>query len=434
MNHKIVFVFLSCFFINLSTSSAQIKKKIRFYELDVIRGLYYQPNTAKPYSGTAFDEHKGGKRKLEIPIKDGKIHGFVKEWEKNGKKVFEAEYNAGIQVGKEQQWYATGDKKLIINYLNGQAEGICTEWHKNGTKKSEGLFVNGKEEGTHQWWYDNGQQDQIANYTNGLQEGTVKHWFKSGQKKLFTNYVNGKKEGTTKEWFANGIPKMEKNYRADVEDGITQIWSKKGLLIRKTIYDKGKIIEDYNYSSGSIKSNKGFIQVFNQKESFYQTHIKGNRVNAIDDPRHIIYAVDGMLLRLFDIPTDSIFTTKEQALSIEEQLRTYVAKEAKLLSLETEFPIEPVIEMGQTSSNTPYIHWYFVSPESKKEEQKPRTPQKEHYISIICNKQLLNYYSIVTNSDEPEQVTKMLKRIANSTEIAAERIDLNTIVKQLKNG
>ena len=36
---------------------AQHKKKISFYELDIIRGLFFQPNTIDPYTGTALDKH-----------------------------------------------------------------------------------------------------------------------------------------------------------------------------------------------------------------------------------------------------------------------------------------------------------------------------------------------------------------------------------------
>jgi antitoxin component YwqK of YwqJK toxin-antitoxin module len=120
------------------------KKKIFFYELDLNDGLYFQPNTIAPYTGLAYEEHEKGKKKAHIPIKDGKINGKVKGWEKNGEKIYEAEYKMGVMVGTEKQWYATGAKKLQISYLNGKPDGVCTEWFKNESKKSEGYYTSGK--------------------------------------------------------------------------------------------------------------------------------------------------------------------------------------------------------------------------------------------------------------------------------------------------
>ncbi len=76
-------------------AQAQQKKRINFYELDVIKGLYFQPNTIKPYSGTAFDKFPNGKKRMEMPIKDGKINGASKEWSDKGKKVLERNFTMG---------------------------------------------------------------------------------------------------------------------------------------------------------------------------------------------------------------------------------------------------------------------------------------------------------------------------------------------------
>ena len=75
------------------------------------------------------------------------------------------------------------------------------------------------------------------------------------------------------------------------------------------------------------------------------------------------------------------------------------------------------------------LHWYFKSPESEVKEQKPRTVQEEHYVSMICNKQILNIHSIVTNSDKQSDIVVMLKKIADKVRIKKKRIDLNALGK-----
>ena len=438
MIHK-SFYLTALFLISFAISgTAQMKKKIKYYELDIIRGLFYQPYTKDPYTGTAFDEHKNGKKRLEVPIKNGKIEGTVREWEKNGQKVYQAEYVAGVQVNEEWQWYPNGEEKLHLAYNSaGQPHGVCTEWHQKGVKwpkekikKSEGLFQNGKEEGEHKWWFDTNVMDQIIVYKNGLIEGTMKNWHPNGQLKLESNYKKGKHEGKTTEWHNNGQKKWEVKYVYDQKDGESPTWSRKGTLLGKQVFNNGKMIKEYNYRSGSIKKLSGFVQVFNKPESFYIVDVVGDRVNESTDNRTIAYSVDGMALTMYDIPVDSVRTSP--SMSNKELLEYFMSKEASFVEEDTNFDIQTKSEFGKNKNGLEYLHWYFKSPSSVEEEQKARTVQEEHFISIICNKQILNLYSIVSNSDTHEAVKKMLLRITDTIELRDERIDLNEVARNVK--
>jgi len=427
INPKWILLLLS--FVFVLPLQAQVKKKIKYYELDVNRGLFFQPNTIEPYEGVAFDEFPNGQKKIEVPIKGGKMHGTVKEWAKNGQKIYSTQYENGVQVGKEEQWYPIGIKRMELNYVNGAAEGICTEWHKNEEKKSEGLFRNGKEEGEHKWWFLNGSKDQVIFFENGLIEGTMKNWYPSGQLKLESNYRAGKLEGSSTEWYDNGQKKWTASYKTDMKNGESYNWGKHGQLFGKQVYRNDKLREDYNYRSGNIKMINGFIQVFNKLKSFYKVDITGKKVNEADEKNSIIYAVDGLFLHIYDVPVDSVsmdkIAEKELLLKYSEQEKALIEKQ-----LGTSITIETKFE--KTKTGQPYLHWSFVSPSSKEKEQKPRTVQKEHYISMLCEAQILNLHSIVTNSDEPTDVTAMLKRIANTVKIEKERIDLNALARTVK--
>lgn len=429
INTKWIFLVLSIAFLLPQEIQAQVKKKIKYYELDVNRGLFFQPNTMAPYTGTAFDEYPNGKKKLEIPIKDGQIHGTILEWEKNGQKIYEGKYEAGKQIGKEEQWYPTGNKSMVLNYVNGLAEGTCTEWHKNEAKKSEGLFRQGKEEGMHQWWFADGSKDQVINFQNGLIEGKMQNWHPNGKLKLESNYKTGKLQGLSTEWHNNGEKKWMANYTNDEKDGESMTWGKRGQLLGKQVYKKGELIEDYNYRSGNIKVIDGYVQVFNKPKSFYSLDIRGSKVNEADDKNNIIYSVEGMFLRIYDIPLDSVSTEK---ISEEMVLEKYAAQEELLIEEQLGTDIEVISKLGKTKTGQSYLHWHFVSPSSKDTDQKARTVQKEHYISMLCQSQILNLHSIVTNSDDEGKVVAMLKGIADSLKIKKERIDLNALARKVK--
>ncbi len=410
------------------------KGKVRVHELDQIRGLYFQRNTVDPFTGVAFDEHANGKKKLHIPIKDGKVDGTTREWNMNGDKVYEATFENGVQVGKETQWYATGDKKVELNYVNGQPDGNCTEWHKNGQKKSEGLFKNGKEEGEHNWWYSDGQLDQQAFYKKGLSDGVIKNWYQSGQIKLESHYAEGKKNGPTIKWHQNGQKKSEESFKFGKPDGEAQFWSKDGIIQGKQIYENGKLIKDLNYRSGNINIGNGYLQVFNEANSFFTVPVTGNNVRPTERQDIITYVVDGMLLQIFNVSTENFNDSTNNYDDEVELLNAYKAYETALVSAtEPGFEYEFKEEYLTLENGKKFLHWYFKSPSSLSKEQKARTVQEEHYFSIVCNQQILSLYSAVTNSDDPVKVKKMLLSTANGVKNYDDRIDLNQLAVEIIN-
>jgi antitoxin component YwqK of YwqJK toxin-antitoxin module len=412
-------------------AQAQQKKRINFYELDVIRGLYFQPNTIKPYSGTAFDKFPNGKKRMEMPIKDGKIHGVSKEWSDKGKKVLERHFTMGVPNGKEKQWYPEGEKQVELNYVNGKVEGIATEWYKNGQKKSEGIFKSGKEQGEHKWYFDEGQIDQIVNFENGLAQGLVKMWFLSGKLKKESNFKNGLKDGLTTEWFENGEKFFEGSFREDKPDGKSYNWTKKGQLIKEEKHDFGKLIESKNYLSGTIFTGDGYLQVFNEMNDFFTLKISGTSVKA-RKADEITFIVEGDLVQIFNQPSSLFFDKNNIVQNDIEKLEQFVDKESAYIQSATKFEIDVKKEVKKNASGKDFIHWQFASPSSQEADQKPRTVQEEHYISFICGDRILSLYGVVTNNDKSEDVVNILQRIADSLKIEKERIDLNALVASLK--
>ncbi|MEL6923674.1 MAG: toxin-antitoxin system YwqK family antitoxin, partial [Bacteroidota bacterium] len=416
----------------LSTAHlAKAQKKVSIFDLDLINDQFIQRNTIGPFSGTATEEHGNGKKKLSMPIKAGKIEGTVREWAKNGTKVYEVEYKSGQKNGTETQWYATGVKKSTLDFSNGLANGTFTEWYKNKQKKSEGLFTNDREEGMHQWWYSTGQLQQKVNYREGQEEGLVQNWYKNGQKRLETEYTNGQKNGRSTEWFANGQQKTEGRFKADVEHGDTRYWSKQGLLLALQTYDEGKLVKDINYRSGAINLGRGYLQVFNEAESFFTVHVSGERVLPRESVQDITYSVDGQLLQLFNYPVSKVRDQDVAGADAKSTLENFIKIEEAYIEQMTGADIDIQREWKENKNGLGYVKWWFVSPSSKDEEQKARTVQQEFYISFMCNRQILNLYSVVTNSDDPVRIQQMLKRIADSVAVKQERIDLNAIVSKM---
>ncbi len=416
---------LLCFF---GTVSIALGQKIPFQELDYIKGKYFQRNTIAPFSGKAIDKHYNGKKKLEINIKDGQLNGVSREWAFNGKKVFEANYERNIPVGTEMRWYDNGNKKQEVPFVNGLPDGIATEWYANGQKMSEGKMVKGVEEGLFTWWYKDGAKEQEVNYKNGKPDGVVKKYHPNGQVQLESYYKNGMKNGTTKEWFMNGQLNSEVTYSNDNEDGKAYIYSKKGIVLEEKTYTNGDLIEDKNFRSGNIRTANGYAQVFNHAEDYYVVNVVSNDVYFREDA-DITFAVEGKLLQMFDYAKDKYFSKDHATKSKKELLKEYVLKETKLIKEVTNFDIKVKSDFGKNKNGIEYVKWHFISPSSKG-EQKPRTVVEEHYYSFIIGNRILNLYSVVTNSDNTNEITNLLKRVSDSVKIHDNRIDLNLLTKK----
>lgn len=402
---------------------AQQKKKIPYSELDVIKGLFFQPNTIDPYTGTAFEEFPSGKKQMEVPIKNGKIHGKVRNWEKNGQKVVEMEYDMGVKVNTEREWYSTGKEKLVVSYQNGLPHGVCTEWHKKGTKKSEGYFETGLEEGEHFWWYPSGRKDQMISYKKGKADGPVKSWHMNGQLKMEANYIEGKTNGKMYEWYANGQKKSERNFKDSLQVGTTQFWAQNGRLTGKKIFENGKLIKEFNYGSGSMKTQKGYVQVYNFLNSNFSLNVEGNEdTEYIDWVKDVTYTVDGMLLQLFTMPTNKLDFIEGS--SDEEIMEAFLKQEKAFIEKGTGEEITIKSKKGKNDSGANYTHWHFKAASSKDAEQKARTIQDEHYISFLCDDQILSIYSVVSNSDDPKLVKELIYKVANSLVLSGEPINI----------
>lgn len=405
------------------------QKKVAPDLLDLNRGLFYQRNHMEPFSGVAYEEYPNGQKKMYIPIEDGKIEGTAREWAPNGQMTLEVEYLNGVKEGVETQWFPQGGKRLEITYVNDQADGICYEWHRTGEKRSEGMYRKGKEEGEHRWYYDTGELDQVVQFRAGEPVGVAKTYYRNGKVKSEVEYQNGLMHGSRKEYFSNGDLRSEFTFAGGEEQGEAFIYAKDGRLLERSVYEQGKQIENNDYRSGSIRSEEGYYQVFNDREPPFQVHITGEEV-VPRGREEIIYVVDGMFLQILTFPLDSLNTDEEK--DARALLAAFVEEEADFISEATGSELKVETSYAENAQGVPFVHWHFPSPSRLTEEPNPRTVEEEHYFSYICGGQVLNLYGPVTRSDEPERVLNMLRRIGDEVKVESKPIDLNALVARIK--
>ena len=90
-----------------------------------------------PYTGPAYSLHKKtGRVKMMLNFKDGKWHGEVSQFHKNGKKYYLAHYKEGVQHGLNVYWDESGRKTKTRIWKNGEVVSEKDE-EKTGKKKKK---------------------------------------------------------------------------------------------------------------------------------------------------------------------------------------------------------------------------------------------------------------------------------------------------------
>jgi len=91
------------------TASCAKPKEISYNKLGYDNGIFIDPETKQGFTGIARDYHKkSGALKSEYPMKEGKLHGTVREWFPDGKPLSEIEYRNGEHHGLCKEWTADG--------------------------------------------------------------------------------------------------------------------------------------------------------------------------------------------------------------------------------------------------------------------------------------------------------------------------------------
>ena len=159
------------------------------------------PNSTERFTGEAIKISNDGQILQISKFKNGKPHGLLTEWHKNGNKKIET-----MDVNNTQnytEWYESGKKEIECILKDGKLNGAQTEWYENGNKKIESYYKNGKLY-SHSIWYKNGKKEIEANYKNEKVHGLFTSWYENGKKKNEANYFDGEIHGEMTTWFKNG--------------------------------------------------------------------------------------------------------------------------------------------------------------------------------------------------------------------------------------
>jgi hypothetical protein len=89
-----------------------------------------------------------------VPLRNGRRHGVVRVWHKNGVLANEERYQNGLLHGVCRQWSEAG--RLLGKYRMVHGTGVQRTWHENGRLQLEFSTVRGDFSGRYRLWLHDG--------------------------------------------------------------------------------------------------------------------------------------------------------------------------------------------------------------------------------------------------------------------------------------
>ena len=228
---------------------------------------------------------------VDLNSKDIDLDIDIKEkYDEQGNIVFQGSYNKEIPIGVHRCFSSTGkvtqsktydiSGKVIaegISLINGREEGDWIYYYANGKKLAKGKFSKGKKTGKWIYYYTNGKIQQTGSYTGGKLTGLWYWYYKNGKLLREEYYIYGQLDGEAIEY-----------------------------SVLETVISKGSYIEGYKegewiYIVGDQKHIGKYVMDLKDGEwkSYYidedKLSFKGRYIQGNQDGKHVYYYPNGQI-------------------------------------------------------------------------------------------------------------------------------------------
>ena len=124
----------------------------------------------------------------------GKIpDGIVKEFNDDGKLLFEWNYKNGKLNGTSKSYFLSGELLEEMIYKDNKQEGMSKKYYKSGKLLAERYFESNELEGVTRMYTENGTVLAELNYKNGKLDGESKMYYENGKLKTVQDYKSSRK-------------------------------------------------------------------------------------------------------------------------------------------------------------------------------------------------------------------------------------------------
>ncbi len=292
-------------------------------DLMVSRDEINRYNKEKLKQGKWVEFHENGVNKLVGGYIDGRKNGIFKEYDKEGKLIaiykYEddqlAESSKDVDVLEERKtYYPTAKVKTSATYRDGKLQGFLKEYDENGVlinttkfdqdvKLAEGIIDSlAREQGIWKYFYETGELKAQGKYIDGKKVDEWKYYFRNGQLEQTGFYKKDIPNGKWTWYHENAKLHREELYKNGLEDGSSTEYDRLGYLVLSGKYVEGKRVGDWFYYVGDHleegkyrDGNKDGLWIGYYDEDKKEKSFEGLYKDGAEDGTHTYYYPNGLV-------------------------------------------------------------------------------------------------------------------------------------------
>lgn len=228
-------------------------------------------NSSNEKSGKWIEFHENGINKLVGGYVEDKKHGIFKEYDKNGKLIAIYKYEDGqlaesskdVDVLDERKTYhPNANVKTSGTYRDGKLQGFLREFDENGkllkseqydegVKLAEGVLDSiAREQGLWKYFYETGELRAEGKYLDAKKIEEWKYYFRNGKLEQVGSYKRDIPVGKWTWYYENEKLHREETYKNGKPDGNSVEYDRLGYLVLSGKYVDGKRVGDWFYYVG----------------------------------------------------------------------------------------------------------------------------------------------------------------------------------------
>ncbi len=280
-------------------------------------------NSDNEKQGKWIEFHENGINRLVGGYLEGKKNGIFKEYDKKGKLIAIykydndelSEHSSDVDVLEERKSYhPNGRVKTITTYRDGKIQGFIKEFDLNGKlincekydqdiKLAEGLVDSlGREQGPWKFFFETGELRAEGEYLDAKKWAVWKYYYRNGKLEQQGFYKKDLPDGKWLWYYENSKIHREENYKNGKEDGPTEEYDRLGYLVLKGKYIDGKRTGPWYYYVGDNleegkyrDGNKEGLWVSYYDEEKTQKSFEGSYIDGVEDGLHTYYFPNGII-------------------------------------------------------------------------------------------------------------------------------------------
>lgn len=185
------------------------------------------------------------------------------------------------------------------------------------------------------------------------------------------------------------------------------------------------VAQDDDFGSGAIKTDYGFLLVWNGTKNNYTLEIRGQNVRQTS-LEYVQFNVDGMFLQIVNAKV-SEFVADRKGVDDKSILEAHKKWEVKYVENQIMQTLTVDRSESKEINGKQALVWSFVNPAAAKENVK-----KQVYLSLVNNDYVLLIGGLATDKITDDVTVKFLETTAKSLKISDQPINLTKLQTQIR--